>query len=309
MPLTPRLVPPRDDPQGSFASVSRVLDTLSPPTNFAPSLAAIVQVSAGETRRLAPRAAGQNVVIPTADETNYGARIVLLIDGTLGACRVRPVSGTINGASAFTLSAGFVSSVELQSGGDGRWYAQRTNGAPFSAGAGLSESGGVLAVNGSTSITIASDEVRRAALTGEVTAGANDNATTVVRSTDFQASPWTGLHQFNADIRLGTLHTESNKSGALSITRTAGAMRIVVTSTGDITLGTISGCADGIPLIFEHVEASGAPNTLTVTNDTGSANAFACPGEVNLAIVGRGGFIAVGRQGANANWKIVATTN
>jgi hypothetical protein len=45
--------------------------------------------------------------------------------------------------------------------------------------------------------------IERAALTGEVTAGANANATTIVRSTDFNTSPnnqWTGTHRFDAGI-------------------------------------------------------------------------------------------------------------
>lgn len=52
---------------------------------------------------------------------------------------------------------------------------------PFAtvAGAGLTYAAGALAVAGSTSITVASDEVRRAALTGDVTAAVNDNATTI----------------------------------------------------------------------------------------------------------------------------------
>ncbi len=47
------------------------------------------------------------------------------------------------------------------------------------AGAGLGFGTHTLAVTGSTSITIASDEVQRAALTGDVTAALNSNATTI----------------------------------------------------------------------------------------------------------------------------------
>lgn len=55
---------------------------------------------------------------------------------------------------------------------------------PFAtlAGAGLAYAAGVLDVTGSTSITIASDQVQRAALTGDVTAAVNVNATTIANN-------------------------------------------------------------------------------------------------------------------------------
>lgn len=292
----------------------------------------------GEVTRGAPPSTGQRLILPEPNLGRLGTKNVYVQEAATGALTVEVVNGTINGATTLAYLAG-LGTVEFILTPTG-WYAWSaslitipltslasqasdtfvgnvTAGAAIPtavalstlAGAGLAFASHTLDVTGSTSITITSDQVQRAALTGEATAGANANALTVTRSTDYATTPWTGNHQFNAEVRLGTLHTESNKSGALSVTLTAGSTRLLVTSTNDITLGTVSGCADGRVLIFEHVEASGAPNTLTVTNDIGAANAFACPGEVNLAIVGRGGFIAVGRQGANANWKIVATTN
>lgn len=146
---------------------------------------------------------------------------------------------------------------------------------------------------------------QRAALTSEVTAAQNVNALTVTRSTDFQASPWTGIHQFNNEIRLGTLHTQSSASGALNITLTAGATRVVISSSADVTLGTISGCADGRVLTVEHVRGSGTGN-LIVSHDATSANAIGCPGDRPYVVRGRGGFLLVGRQGTNANWKLHA---
>ncbi len=141
-------------------------------------------------------------------------------------------------------------------------------------------------------------EFQRAALTGEVTAGANANVTTVTRSTGFQTSPWTGIHQFNNELRLGTLHTEASVSGALNITLTAGATRVLITSTADVTLGTISGCADGRVLVLEHERASGTGN-LIVTHGTG-ANAIATPNARAHVITGRGSVLLVGR---GTNWK------
>lgn len=151
-------------------------------------------------------------------------------------------------------------------------------------------------------------EMQRAALTGEVTAAQNVNALTVTRSTGFQTSPWTGIHQFNNELRLGTLHTEASVSGALNITLTAGATRVLITSTADVTLGTISGCADGRVVVVEHARASGTGN-LIVSHDPSTANAIACPGDSKMIIAGRGAFTLVGRLGAANNWKTIGVAN
>ena len=172
------------------------------------------------------------------------------------------------------------------------------------AGAGLSYSAGALAVTGSTSIEIVSDEVRRAALTGEATAAANGNGVTVTRSTDFNTSPWTGNHNFEGQLLLGG-DQEENGTGAINVTLGNVVRLLFDHATGNHTLGTVSGCADGRFLVVEFL----GTGTHTITHDATSADAFACPGNVNLVITGRGGFFAVGRQGANANWKVLATTN
>lgn len=142
--------------------------------------------------------------------------------------------------------------------------------------------------------------VQRAALTGEVTASADANATTVTRSTDFQTTPWTGNHQFNGEIRGGTI-TSVSSSGAINVTLTAGSTRLNLSSSSTITLGTISGCADGRILFVEHSNSG----RLNVTHDSGSADAIACPGDVDFHMNGRGGFILVGRLATNANWKMI----
>lgn len=131
-----RYLPPlqTQDPNGSLADVSRVLDSRAVPPQYAPLTATVVQVAAGDTRRLAPRAAGQTVVIPAADATNYGAIITLLVDASLGTCRVKPVSGTVNGAASFTLAAGYQSLLVLESDGEGRWLTERAEGFPLTNG-------------------------------------------------------------------------------------------------------------------------------------------------------------------------------
>ena len=60
-----------------------------------------------------------------------------------------------------------------------------------------------LSTHASTSIAYTSNQFQRAALTGEVTAGANSNATSITRSTDFGttgSTAWTGAHRFEGGL-------------------------------------------------------------------------------------------------------------
>lgn len=143
---------------------------------------------------------------------------------------------------------------------------------------------------------------QRAALTSEVTAAQNVNALTVTRSTDFQSSPWTGNHQFNGEVRLGTLQTVSSASGTLDITLTAGATRLLISTSSSINLNTISGCADGRVLTVEILRGSGSGNAV-INHDATTANAISCPGSVPFIVGDRGGFVLVGR---GTNWKLHA---
>lgn len=171
------------------------------------------------------------------------------------------------------------------------------------AGAGLAFAAHTLDVTGSTSITVTSDQVQRAALTGEATAAANSNAVTVTRSTNFQSSPWTGDHQFNAEVRLLTQTTVSS-TGSINVTLDAGSTRLTLSGTGTITLGTVSGCAEGRILFVEFT----GTGTHTISHDASTLNAFSCPGNVDLIINGRGGAICIGRTGT-PNWKILGVSN
>lgn len=127
-------------------------------------------------------------------------------------------------------------------------------------------------------------EFQRAALTSEVTAAQNVNALVITRSTGFQTSPWTGIHQFNNELRLGTLHTEASATGAVNITLTAGATRVLISSTGNVTLGSISGGADGRVLVIEHERASGT-GVVTIPHST-TSNFIACPDAPFSVILG-----------------------
>ena len=163
--------------QRALSDVSRVFDS-QPRLAFKPETATALSVVPGEIRRLAPRSGGQTVVLPAAAASNAGQSVTLFVSG-LGTLTVTPVSGTINGASSIAFAAGTYS-IELFSDGS-TWLTPGLSTTTISAlaGAGLARNGATLDVTGSTSITVTSDEVRRAALTGDVTAAANSNATTL----------------------------------------------------------------------------------------------------------------------------------
>lgn len=103
----------------AFDQVSRVLDSTARVPAFGALTASVVQVSAGEFRRLAPRAGGQTVVLPEATALNAGQSVFLLVNG-LGTLTVKAVAGTINGATSAAFAAGAFA-VELVSDGEGRW--------------------------------------------------------------------------------------------------------------------------------------------------------------------------------------------
>lgn len=144
-----RLAPPSEFNQQALADVTKALDSQNVQPKFSAEIAANISVAAGEFRFLAPRATGQNVTIPTADGTNFGKQITLFVSGALGTCRVRPASGTINGATSITLSAGYTTVLELVSAGNGKWATAKAAGFP-TAGNALAYSGETLSYIGST---------------------------------------------------------------------------------------------------------------------------------------------------------------
>lgn len=146
-----RFQPPvvQGDPKQSFDELGRVLDTVAPLPPFRVETAASVSIAAGDFRRLAPRATGMDILIPTADGSNCGLRIVLIIESALGVARVRAASGTINGSTAFTLAAGYTTVIELFSNGAGKWATTRAAGYP-TAGNALQYTGDTLDYVGST---------------------------------------------------------------------------------------------------------------------------------------------------------------
>lgn len=126
--------------------------------------------------RYAPGTGGATLMLPTPRPENKGSRVTLLLENvTLGSLTVQCVGGLVNRLTRETLSS--VCRVDFVCDGLAGWVSEIA--LSILAGAGLSYTAGALAVNGSTSITITSDQVQRAALTGDVTSPANSNATTL----------------------------------------------------------------------------------------------------------------------------------
>lgn len=154
----------------------------------------------------------------------------------------------------------------------------------------------------STSITVSTAvasqiEFQRAALTGEVTASANANATTVVRSTDFQTTPWTGDHQFNANVRLNeTLEVRQRVDLTLSADAddvdmsAANVLRIVGNGFNLTGMAPFLGASANGQTVQIFNADSGDPLIIT-HEDTGSsaANRFVTPGLVPFALAPRSG--------------------
>lgn len=130
--------------------LSSSLDALTPAANYSVTTEANVRVAAGAVQRCSPRAGGMNVVIPTAVASNFNQTVTLIVENALGAFRVRAASGTINGASAYTLAAGYTTLLILRSNGDGKWVSERASGFPI-AGDSLSYSGETLNYVGTNS--------------------------------------------------------------------------------------------------------------------------------------------------------------
>lgn len=128
----------------------------------------------GEMVAIEAPSAGLSCVLPAASSLNRDARVTLVLRNP-NPVRVSCIDGEVNGEELVTYTAAGV--VELVSDGSG-WYGWHSSMVDF-------------ADHASTSVVYASDQYRRAALTGEVAAPVNDNATTIARGTNFV---WTGEH-------------------------------------------------------------------------------------------------------------------
>jgi hypothetical protein len=105
--------------------------------------------------------------------------------------------------------------------------------------------------------------------------------------------PFVEGHAIWGALTLGTLQTEASKSGAITVTLASGVTRLLITTTANATLSTISGAADGRVLLLSHDRASGSGN-LIITSSTGT-DGIACPNNRYTVIPGRGTVLLIGR--------------
>jgi hypothetical protein len=312
--------------QQALSDVSRVLDA-QPRMRFAPEIATAVSCAPGEIKRLSPRSGGQTAVLQAPSASNAGQSVALFVSGP-GALTVAPVSGTINGASQLVFAAGAYS-LQIFSDGE-RWLTPglSSNTLDALAGAGLVRNGAALDVTGSTSIVVTGDQVTRAALTGDVTAAANGNATTIAASAVTNAKlanmaartvklradsagagvPVDGTGaQLGEILRLATVQTDTSATGTI-VTYTLAEKTNVVRFTA-IAATTLRGATipaeDGQIVVWENNDASGA--SVTFNNEDASAaaagNRFRTPGAVNYVLAQAHRMITVY---INQRWRLVA---
>ena len=149
---TTRYQPPTTeapDVRQALGQVARVIDANNTPPQFKQEIASIVNIAPGEFKRLHPLTSGMSVVLQPASATNFGQRVTLLIEGALGACTIKPVTGTIDGSASYTLAAGYTTFLTLVSNGDGVWLSARAASYP-TAGNALTYSTDTLNYTGST---------------------------------------------------------------------------------------------------------------------------------------------------------------
>lgn len=281
------------DQNGQFAELARVLDAREPPAAYAVARGTTVQVGAGETRRLAPRAAGMTAIIPAADETNYGALITLLVDSALGTTRIAPVSGTINGAASFTIAAGYKSLIVLMSDGDGRWLTERAEGYPLTNGdkgdITVSGNGDNWQIDANAVSNAELAQMAAATLKGRALGAGTGNATdlTAAQVADIvepEAFDWSGAHQFTGRVRWNgpfsqtlTGNTDNLAIGAVNVVRLVGAGFNLTGMVADVTQ----------QLVWLQ-NADAAANLVLVHNATSTAaNRFFCPNNANYTMTPR----------------------
>ncbi len=291
----------------------------------------------GEVARFAPPSTGTRLILPEPNLAQLDARITAVQEAATGPLSVEVINGTINGATTLTFLAG-IGTVEFVLTPTG-WYAWSATlftvpltslaaqaaetflinatavSAPPTAvagstvaGAGLTyTTGGILAVGGSTSVTVNANDVQRAALTGDVTAPANSNATTIAanavtnaklaqmaaRTVKLRADgagtgdPIDGTGaQLGEIYRAGTRIADSTSTGTVAVYAVTSATNVIsfLTGIGAVTLRGMTAAGEtGQVVYLENNDTSGANVTL-VHEFAAASTDFRCPGSVNLVI-------------------------
>lgn len=169
-----------------------------------------------------------------------------------------------------------------------------------------------LASIASTSIPFnASHTFQRAALTGEVTASQNSNATTI----DKTISPtWTGTHTFSGQVNLGNKVVFNGVASASFSTSqnnlnptgwgAASKVRLTATTTGLSITGFQAGTTDGE---FKWLINPSGSNTITIAHNSTSStttNRILCPNGTNFGWLPDNG-IGIMYDTTDSRWYIV----
>lgn len=279
----------------AFDQVSRVLDSTSRVPAFGALTAAIVQVSAGEFKRLAPRSAGQTVVLPEASAINAGLSVFLLVSG-LGTLTVKPVSGTVNGSASATFAAGSYG-VELTSDGEGRWLTRTVpDGSVTTA---------KLAASAVSTTKIAGGAVTNAKLA--------DMSPRRIKGREDGVAAGVPQDLIGAEVgeivRFNSVQSDTTSTGTIVTYAVAEGTNVVRFLTG-IAATTLRGATipaeQGQLVVWENNDGTGV--TVTFNHEDGSAaaagNRFRCPGAVNFALLTGHRLIAVY---VADRWRIVGT--
>lgn len=131
--------------------------------------------------------------------------------------------------------------------------------------------------------------------------------TQVAAIIDGEAITWSALQTLGGGAAFSGLQTET-VSGTVDITLAAGATRLLLNSTGDFVLNSLTGAAVGGRMVFvEHVRASGTGMGRVVhQSGTAPANAsFLLPDSVDYPLSHRHAMVVVARDGA---WRQVGAT-
>lgn len=136
--------------QSTNDRIANTVDALSPAAVYAVQTAANITAGAGGVLCCSPRVAGQNLVVPEANGSNFNSTITVMVQAALGQLRIRAVRGLINGAAAYTLAAGATTLIILRSNGSTGWVSGQSASFPI-AGNGLEYDGETLNSIGSTS--------------------------------------------------------------------------------------------------------------------------------------------------------------
>jgi hypothetical protein len=172
------------------------------------------------------------------------------------------------------------------------------------AGAGLNFAAHTLDVNGSTSITIASDQVQRAALTGAIAASANANATLFagIRDNGSAENDRTNLN-FLSGTSIIAVVTDDSVNDELEITWQRAALSGVVVAAQDLNTTTFGTSIVNVPLIEAALSGpvvSAGGGTYWVQNTTPNRPMFT--DDVSAAWE-----LVCNRVGSNSN--VVTATN